>query len=493
MAKKTLGIDNNILMGAMILGGGYLLLNSGIIGQVQTAIQGALTPPSASVSGASTASGSTLNLTSAGATGAQGGFICPDGTQPNANNICSNGLPAIPSGQTQLLGQIGSPVIPTVSGGADIGGGGVDGPSFTDPTTGITSTPGAVGQLPNFNPFVLAPSPSVPFASSPSPTCPDGSFPDPTTGACANGQTVCPAGTRWSPCFQTCRPAGLAEPIAGSAQCVGGTGTTPCIQTQLCTTTSHWDSTQCACVPNAPTTTPAQNPCAWQYCGPNGQWDSNLCQCVPAAGPGGAQPVASPPPTTGTPTTTPTPTPTPVTTPTPTPTPVTTPTPTPTPTPVTTCPAGYSQVGTSCVQVIQNTPAPVQSNTGTLNCSKSGAGCCNSGHKGNCHSECGFGKSMNSSTCLSCLSVCGTYNGSCNCSTGTAAVGTVEAFPALAKFPYQSETQMIRGFARRHNQYSIFTNQQAKVTSQSTKYSPQSITNQVFGRKYGYHGRLTVS
>lgn len=497
MAKKTFGIDNNLLMGAMVLGGGYLIWQSGLLGQVQTAIQGILTPPAAA-SGTSSVSGSTLNLTGPATLNT---MVCPDGSAPNANNICSNGLPALPAGQTALQNQQGG-VIPTVSGGADVGGPNVDGPTFTDPTTGLTTQPGAVS-LPNFNPFIV--SPNIPLNSpgffQQSPSCPDGSQPDPTLGTCSNGTSVCSAGTRWSQCFQSCQPAGLLEPAPGDPRCVGGgaTGTTPCIQTQLCTTNSHWDNVQCACVANAPATTPNQ-PCSWQYCGPNGTWDSNLCACVPSANPSGEVPVAAtssgmpttaPPVTITTPSGTPQPAPTAAPTPTTTPTPVTTaPSTTPTPVPITTCPTGYTLVGTSCVQVIQNAPAPTPvAATGSLNCSKSGPGCCNSGHKGNCHSECGFGKNMTSSTCVNCLAVCGTYEGSCNCSTGQAKV----AYSYPARMTYQNVGAMIYGDGRKYNQYAKLTNTVPKVTSRSTRYAPQSITNQVFGRRYGYHGRIAVA
>jgi hypothetical protein len=60
-------------------------------------------------------------------------------------------------------------------------------------------------------------------------------------------------------------------------------------------------------------------------------------------------------------------------------------------------------------------PAPMM--TSTLECGSGSGQCCGSAHKGNCHSECCWKGCMDSASCKQCLSVCGSYEGMCNCST----------------------------------------------------------------------------
>jgi len=83
------------------------------------------------------------------------------------------------------------------------------------------------------------------------------------------------------------------------------------------------------------------------------------------------------------------------------------------------CPSGTSWDPTTAACVAPQpppSPPPSPPPTSTINCSSSGAGCCNSSHKGNCHSECCWGKCMSASSCTSCLDVCGSYEGECSCS-----------------------------------------------------------------------------
>jgi hypothetical protein len=231
------------------------------------------------------------------------------------------------------------------------------------------------------------------------PTCPTGYTYDSANQVCVQNATTggCPTGTRFSACYQQCTPAGILEPAPGDPRCVGyvapstnNTTVTPappvtvptdtgllanCIiqnGIQYCPCNVVQQGTiimngqafcpQTAAIPPAPSTTPpAPTQCVQTVmCTTNSSWDPTQCKCVPNTV------VSIPPPPS--------------------------------------CPSGYQMSsGGHCV-----------------NCSTGTNMCCGSYHHGNCHGECCTGSCMTSSSCKQCLSVCGTYEGQCNCSTHTA-------------------------------------------------------------------------
>jgi hypothetical protein len=484
---------NQLLLFGGVAVAGYLVWTNQ--GQIIAAVQQITNPQQA----AAPASGSSaLNLTSSSGGCANGGptdpttGLCSDGSAPlnSASPSLGAGLGPGPSAVgtgvnnslTTGIPPIG--VTPTISGGADVGGAGVSadtGPTFTDPITGQTYnpgtgqilSPGGSTQIPNFSPFV---EPGVGSANVGPP-----------------GGALCPPGTRWSPCFQQCSPAGLLEPAPGDPRCSAASAqTNPAIGLQtgnapITTSTSpnvcpngllpNPDGS-CPTAPTPPPPAPAPVPAPVPVAGtptvsgptcPAGTyWNPATFQCNYPTYPGQAAGPTTPAPT---------PTPAPVVTPTPVVPPVVIPTATPTP-----------------VTIPAPTPAPAAPST---NCK-----CClASTHNGNCHSECNWKKSpsdMTTSKCLSCLACCGDYEGLA-CKGKTAVGYAYQGMMSKYSMQYASEGSMIAAAATAPLSKAVphrfpTVKHGARVSSRSQKIAPANpIAGDIFNRPYQFPNRVTAS
>lgn len=458
---------NQLLLLGGVAVGGYLIWTNQQ--QIMSFVQGLTNPPTASVSGASS-----LNLTGGSSpvspvpSGCANGSIpdpttglCSDGSAPlNTGTGLSPGPSPVGTGVNNSL-LTGTPpigVTPTVSGGADVGGPGVNadtGPTFTDPVTGQT-----------FNP--------------------------------ATGQILSPGGSTQLPNFSP-----FIEPQVGSANL--GAGASQCVQTQACMIGYTWSPTSCSCVPSLGLQTGNTQLC------PNGQ----------PANPDGTCPVSPTPTTTTTISPNPTPTPVagtptttvsnptcpagtywnpvvqqcnyPIVTQTPSPTTPTTVTQAP-PTPATvTPPAMVTPAPTTTTTAV---PAPTTTTTPKVstNCKC----CAASPHNGNCHSECCWGKCMSSSTCTSCLACCGDYEGNA-CKTSAVGYAYQGSFDnrfmtfanegAMISNAVQRTSPVGRAIGKRYP-----TRRGARVTSRSQKVTAANpITAQIFNRPFNAPNRVAVS
>lgn len=442
-----------LLLGGVAVGGYLIWTNQGAI----TSFVQSLTNPAP----AATASGSSsVNLTGvpspttmttgtgASTTGCANGSI-PDPT----TGLCSDG--SIPSGQTVgtgvnnslQLGQTPTGVVPTVSGGADIGGAGVNsdnGPTFTDPITGQTYnpatgqilSPGGSTQVPNFSPFV---EPQVGNANLGPGVGGSLSKPCVQTQACMLGYT-------WDPILCQCvQPGGVGlqtgNPLCPNGQTPNADGSCPTSTTPTTTTTTSPN-------PTTTTTTPAQTAGTPTPTCPAGTfWNPVIQQCN--------YPVVAPTAATSTaPTTTTTSTPTSATIQPPTSTPTSTVTTTPIAAPTSTTTAAAASTNCKC--------------------------CAASPHNGNCHSECCWKGCMTSSKCLSCLQCCGDYEGN---SCKTSSVGY--AYQGRALMHYANEGMMIAAAAavtptalraRASGKRYPTIKHGARVSSRSQKLAPNAFS-----------------
>ncbi len=115
------------------------------------------------------------------------------------------------------------------------------------------------------------------FSASPIPNAGDGgSGGAGGTSGCVE-TALCTRTSHWDPTACAC------VPNAGDGGSGGAGGTSGCVETALCTRTSHWDSTACACVPNDSGGSGGAACVDNVLCIQGSHWDSVQCKCVPSA------------------------------------------------------------------------------------------------------------------------------------------------------------------------------------------------------------------